>query len=59
MKLCILGSKTRKEQDLWLLEEAKKKFDRATYAEVPFIRIENGEVFFKNLNLSDSDCVLP
>ncbi len=59
MKLCILGSKTRNEHDLWLLEEAKKRFDRATYAEVPFVRIENAEPFFKNMKLSDYDCILP
>ena len=59
MKICILGSKTRKEQELWLIEEAKKRFDRVTYAEIPFVRIENGEVFFKHLNLSDYDCILP
>jgi ribosomal protein S6--L-glutamate ligase len=59
MRICILGSKTRKEHDLWLLEEAKKRFGRATYAEIPFIRIENGEAFFKNLNLADYDCILP
>jgi ribosomal protein S6--L-glutamate ligase len=59
MKICILGPKTRKEQELWLLEEAKKRFEKVTYAEIPFIRIENDEVFFKNMNLADYDCVLP
>lgn len=59
MDICILGPKTRKEQELWLIDEAKKQFEKVTYAEIPMTRIENGIVYFKNTKLFDYDCILP
>ncbi len=49
----------KKQQELWLIEEAKKRFDKVTYAEIPYVRIKNNEVYLKHTKLSDYDCVLP
>jgi len=59
MKICILGPRKRKQQELWLIEEAKKQFDKVTYVEIPMVRIENNEPYFKNTKLSEYDCILP
>ncbi|MCX6818590.1 MAG: RimK family alpha-L-glutamate ligase, partial [Candidatus Aenigmarchaeota archaeon] len=57
--VCILGPMIKKQQELWLIEEAKKRFDKVTYAEIPYVRIKNNEVYLKHTKLSDYDCVLP
>ncbi|MBI4014382.1 MAG: RimK family alpha-L-glutamate ligase [Candidatus Aenigmarchaeota archaeon] len=59
MKICILGSRERKRQDLWLIEEARKRFDKVSYVQIPDIRIHEGEAFFKGGKLSEYDCVFP
>jgi ribosomal protein S6--L-glutamate ligase len=59
MKICILGPMMKKQQELWLLEEAKKKFEKVTYAEIPYVSVKNNEVYLKHTKLSDYDCVLP
>jgi ribosomal protein S6--L-glutamate ligase len=58
-RICIIGSKEKKAQDLWLIEEAGKRFSKVTYAKIPDIRIYNGEVYLKNVKLSGYDCVFP
>ncbi|MBI4018885.1 MAG: RimK family alpha-L-glutamate ligase [Candidatus Aenigmarchaeota archaeon] len=60
MKICILGSREKKPQDLWLLEEAKKRFEKVTYAQIPDVRIQNGDpVLLKGTPLSSYDIVFP
>jgi ribosomal protein S6--L-glutamate ligase len=59
MKICIIGPKEMKDQERWLIEEAKKRFDKVTYAEIPDIRIHNNDVIYRNTNLANYDCVFP
>ncbi len=59
MKICILGSREKTKQDLWLIEEARKRFEKVSYVQIPDIRIHEGEAYFKGGKLSEYDCVFP
>jgi ribosomal protein S6--L-glutamate ligase len=59
VKICILGPKEKKQQELWLIEEAKKRFDKVTYAQIPDVRVHNSEAYVNGTKLSSYDCILP
>jgi ribosomal protein S6--L-glutamate ligase len=62
MKCCILGPKNRGKEEIWLLEEAKKVFNKVLYVSIPSARIEiieKTKVLYKNVDLEDFDCIIP
>lgn len=59
LKICILGAKEKKQQDLWLIEEAKKRFAKVVYSRIPDVRVQGTEPYVKNLKLASFDCVFP
>lgn len=62
-KICILGPRERKQQELWLLEEAKQVFDRAVYVPMVNTYLASNkygvDVMHKKGSLSNFDAILP
>ncbi len=62
-KFCILGPRHRYDQVLWLLDEAKKLFDKAVYVPISNTYIANTkngvDVIYKKGSLSSFDVILP
>lgn len=59
MKIAIIGSS---EEDLPIVDEAKKIFDEVLYVPLDSIKLEVGEIqkaFYKDIDLSSFDVVLP
>ena len=59
MKLCILGPLKRKEDEIFLIKEAKKNFGSVLYVPYEDVSICGKDIYYKNTNLSSFDIFLP
>ncbi|MFH1420935.1 MAG: RimK family alpha-L-glutamate ligase [Candidatus Aenigmatarchaeota archaeon] len=62
-KICILGPSKRGQEEVWLIEEAQKLFDKVAYVPIASTRVvsiaKGVDVLYKNTSLSEFDAILP
>ncbi len=62
MKVCILGPRNKGFEELCLIKESKKLFDKVVYVRIPSVKIESKDkvkIVAKNIDLMKFDCIIP
>ena len=55
----MIGPVQRSDCEIWILKEGQKIFEKFFYVPVPDVVIRNGSAYYKSINLSDLDFVIP